>query len=167
MPINHNIVKGAYGNLSDEEKKARGTFRENESVEVRRRKLGEKIFAGPGYQDVPDPEFPLGEIGLKQYFRLAGRALKEKGRLSDAIQRACESYAILWEEAYVRRTTGKKIPAGLVERMDRSLAILKLAEVATVVDSDALESKKNPFGACGGVAALAKGRLREAAKAQV
>lgn len=167
MPSESKFAHGHIRILSDEEKKARGTFRAGTSTEVRNRKLGEKVFAGPGYQDVPDPEFPLGDIGLKQYFRLAGRVLREKGRLSDVIQRACESYSILWEEAYTRRITGKKVPASIVERMDRSLSILKLAEVATVVDPDAADPKKNPFRACGLVSALAKGRLRQAAEAQV
>jgi hypothetical protein len=159
--------RGHYGRKSDEEKKRNGSYFPSTSNETGYRKLGEKIYAGPGYQDVPDPHFPLGDIGLQQYFQLAGRVLKEKGRLSDAIQRAIESYSILWEDAYTRQTTGKRVPITLVQRMDRSLAILKLAEVATVVDTDAIDPKKNPFRACGLVSALAKDRLREAAQGPV
>jgi hypothetical protein len=163
MSINYHSVQGRHSEVSDEEKKAKGTFNAAFSREARAKKLGEKVFAGPGYQDVPDPEFPMGEVGQLQYFRLAGRVLKEKGRLSDAIQRACESYAMLWEEAYDRKMAGKRVPLTVIERMDRSLGILKLAEQATVIDPDA-EPKINPFSACGGVAALAKSRLRQAAE---
>jgi hypothetical protein len=157
------MPRGIHNGVSDERRKASGSFRPSNSEEARGRRLSAKVFAGPGFQDIPDPEFPFGEYGLRKYFELAGRLLRE-GKLSRATQQIAEQLAIQYEIQHQRASCGQRQQATASNNIMKFLALLKLSEDLTPVGGNvSIERKKNPFGPCGGLAALAKVRLREAA----
>lgn len=151
---------------TDAEKRLNGTYREGRNVAAQQRRLSEKVFAGPGFQDVPDPKYNLGDWGQREYFRLCGKLLAQ-GRLSESTVAVSENYAICAEDLYIRRSTGYRVPAILLARMDRYLALLKLAEDTTPIGGNvALQPKENPFDACGAVLApFAQSRPRGSAAA--
>lgn len=143
---------GAIGK-TDAEKRLNGTYRPGKSVAARERRLSEKIFAGPGFQDVPDPKYNLGDWGQREYFRLCGKLLAQ-GRLSESTVAISENFAILAEELHARRSTGQRTPAVLLANMDRYLALLKLVEDTKPIGGNvALQPKENPFDICGALLA--------------
>lgn len=156
---------GAIGK-TDAEKRLNGTYRPGTSVAARERRLSEKIFAGPGFQDVPDPKYNLNDWGQREYFRLCGKLLAQ-GRLSESTLAISENFAILSEELHARRSTGQRVPAVLLANMDRYLALLKLVEDTTPIGGNvALQPKENPFDVCGvTLAPFAQGRPRGSAAA--
>jgi hypothetical protein len=161
------VPRGIHNGLSDEHKKASGSFRPSTSEETRTRRLSEKIFAGPGFVDIPDPDYPFGEYGLRRYYELAGRLLKQ-GKLSGSTLQIAEQLAIQYEIQQQRASCGQRVSSGTTTLIMRLLALLKLTDDLTPVGGNvSIERKKNSFGPCGGLATLAKNRLREAAQAQI
>lgn len=148
---------------SDEQKKANGSFRPHKSEAVRTQRLSEKVFAGPGFVDIPDPEFPFGEFGLRKYYELGGRLLRA-GKLSHSTQQIAEQLAIQYEIQHQRASCGQPVRVMNTTNIMKLLALLKLTDDLTPVGGNVgIEPKKNAFSPCGGLAALAKVRLREAA----
>lgn len=59
--------RGSGTSLSDEEKKARGTFRAEKSTEARKDKAEAQVISGPWLSSIPEPEYPLNDVGRKKY----------------------------------------------------------------------------------------------------
>lgn len=138
---------------SDDERKANGTYRPSRSSEALDRRIAANVFAGPGYQDVPDPEYPLGDFGQRKYFELAGRLLRE-GKLSRATRDITEQVAILYEIQRQRMACGDRVPAYLTRDISRHLAMLKLAEDTTPIGGNVgARTRENPFSICGALLA--------------
>ncbi|WP_158022286.1 hypothetical protein [Methylorubrum populi] len=155
------MPKGGWNRKSDDERRATGTFRPSRGDDARDRRLAANVFAGPGFQDVPDPEFPLGDVGQRKYFELAGRLL-EQGKLSNATRETAEQVAVLWESQHQRMACGERVPAYLTRDIARFLATLKLAEDTTPIGGNVgAADEPNPFEIIGAaLAPFATGRLR-------
>ena len=149
---------------TDEELQASGTFRPSRSNAAKDRRLAENIFAGPGFQDVPDPEYPLGNFGQRKYFELCGRLLNE-GKLCAGTRATAEQVAILMESQRADMASGKRVPAYLTREISKQLALLRLAEDLTPIGGNvSVQQKPNRFAACGAIlASFAPGRVRDPA----
>jgi hypothetical protein len=146
---------------TDAERKASGSWRPSNSSEAQDRRIAENIYAGPGYQDVPDPEMPLAGVGQKKYFELCGKLL-EQGKLTYTTRATAEQVAILTEAQHQRLVCGQRIPVYLTRDISRFMALLKLSEeVAPIGGNVSIVPKENPFDPCGSLlVAFTPERLR-------
>lgn len=151
---------------SDEEKKARGTFDPRYSEEARGRRLSDKLFAGPGYQDVPDPENPLTDYEQKIYFELCGQLLRQ-GKLTMSTRDIAEEVALLKGSRRMKIECGLKVPAYITRDIMNYSGKLKLVEDTSPIGGNvSFQPKANVFDVCGTLLApFAKGGLRETAAA--
>jgi hypothetical protein len=134
--------------------------------ERRARQLAEKVFAGPGFIDVPDPSMPLSDFEQRKYFELCGR-LVAQGKLTAATRDGVEQIAILYGAQYQRLSCGQRVPAYITRDIARLTANLRLVEDLTPIGGNVgLKPKENPFDLCGALLApFAPGRLRAPAAA--
>lgn len=158
------MPRGIHNGVSDEQRKASGSFRPSNSEEARGRRLSEKVFAGPGFVDIPDPDYPFGEYGLRKYYELAGRLLKQ-GKLSGSTMQIAEQLAIQYEIQHQRASCGQKPGTSTTAVIMRLLALLKLTDDLTPVGGNvSVTPQENPYDVCGALLApFTPGRLREAA----
>jgi len=113
---------GVHG-ISDDEKRARGTFKAGFDSETRKNKKAEKILAFPTLHEVPPPTFPLGEKGQKTYDTWARRLL-EAECLNEVTKGFLENLALTEDKIHARIKEGKEIPDKTME-IRRSM-LLKL-----------------------------------------
>ncbi|GJD59608.1 hypothetical protein [Methylobacterium dankookense] len=147
------MPSGGNNRKSDDERRASGSYRPSTSSAARDRRIADNIYAGPGFRDVPDPEYPLGDFGQRKYFELAGRLLAE-GKLSRAMRDTAEQVAILSEIQHQRMACGERVPAYLTRDISRHLAMLKLAEDTTPIGGNVgARAQENPFRFCGALLA--------------
>lgn len=132
--------------LSDEEKKRRGTFREDTSEAVRLANVAAKVVTGPWLDRIPEPTLPLGEVGRKKYEELA-RQLFDQSKLTLVTQMHAEVAAGQYEKIYALRTADKHPSASDITQLQRALDALKIAEDAPPINNPA--GKKNKFTVCG------------------
>ena len=132
--------------LSDEEKRRRGTFREDQSEKVRLEGIASKVVTGPWLDRIPEPTLPLNEVGKKKYDDLT-RQLFEQNKLTIVTQMHAEIAAGQYEKIHALRTAGKQPSASDVTQFQRALDALKIAEDAPTINNPA--GKKNKFAACG------------------
>jgi hypothetical protein len=115
--------------LSDAEKKALGTFRQDRSEEVRLARDAAKIVTGIFLPKVPEPSLPLNEIGRGKYFEIA-TLLFNDGKLSMIVVEDVQRYAVMFQQASARMTAGKHVSQQLLDAMDSLLRRLRVAESA-------------------------------------
>jgi hypothetical protein len=132
--------------ISDEEAKARGTFRAHNSEAASLAKAAERVIAGPWLSEIPEPTLPLGDVGRKEYDRLA-RSLFEQNKLTIVTQARAEQAALLLQTQFERLSAGKSVPAASVKQRDNLLRDLNIAEKAQPIASPGNKPKK--FGRVG------------------
>lgn len=132
--------------LTDEERKARGTFKVSRSDEVAIQRAAEKIIAGPWLTEIPNPTLPLSGVGLKKYQELT-RALFDQNKLTIITQARAEQAALLIQQQHERLTKGKSVPAAMTIQIERMLRDLDIASKAKPIASPGEQRKK--FGRVG------------------
>jgi hypothetical protein len=140
------VGSGGRGRLSDEERKRRGTFRADESNEVRDRAAAARVLVGPWLDTIPEPTIPLGEVGRKKYDDLT-RLLHGQHKLTLVTQMHAEMAARQFEKIYKLTVAGQDPTASDMTQLNRSLDALKVAENAPTISDPG--GKPNEFAQCG------------------
>lgn len=149
------VGSGGGGRLSDDEHLARGTFRPDRSDAERDAANAAKVLNGPWLREIPRPELPLGESGVKKYDEIT-QMLFEQNKLTKVTCMLAEQVAVLHQEMIRRMTAGKPVPASLSTQMQRALGQLQIAENAPAIANPA--GKTNKFAGCGFAARLSPTR---------
>lgn len=131
--------------LSDDEKKARRTFRPNQSVAVMEEKRAAKVVTGPWLHQIPEPGLPLGDVGRKKYDELT-KMLFDQNKLTVSTVGLAEQAAVLYQEQHKRLTAGRDVPAYLADKIQRALSGLKIAENAAPITNPDRENKFQHVG---------------------
>lgn len=131
--------------LSDEEKKAKGTFRADESEAATLAKQAQKVITGPWLRDVPEPTITLDAVGRAEYDRLT-KLLLAGNKLTEVTCGDCERMAVMKQQMEARLTAGKSVPMELIKRMDAISVRLRIAEDAPAI---ANPNQKNKFATIG------------------
>jgi hypothetical protein len=126
------LGSGRIRTLSDEERKKRGTYREETSEAAALARAAEKIVAGPWLPKIPEPEMPLNEVGKGKYLQIA-QLLFDQNKLTQVTCDMCLTYAALFQSAHARMAAGKTISADMAKRMDAILQKLRVAENAPTI----------------------------------
>lgn len=126
------LGSGRIRNLSDEERKKRGTFREDTSEAASLARAAEKIVTGPWLPKIPEPEMPLNEVGRSKYYQIA-QLLFDQNKLTQVTCDMCLNYAVLFQSSHARLAAGKTVSADASKRMDAILQKLRVAENAPTI----------------------------------
>lgn len=135
------IGSGGSNRLSDEEKKARGTFRKSNSDQVYEARAAAKVVSGPWLSEIPKPELPLNELGEKKYNELA-RILFDNNALTTITRMQAETAAMLFEKFDRLLRENKSPSASDLTQYQRALAALGIAENAPTIASPGAHQKK-------------------------
>lgn len=144
--------KGSGGNnrLSDAEKKARGTFRPDQSDDAYNAKAAEKVITGPWLPSVPEPRLPLSPVGRDKYFEYAN-FLFEQGKLTRVVCDDIERFAVMHQQAHARLEAGKTVSMDLIKKMDAIAQRLRIAESAPAIASPGARNKFASIGTASSV----------------
>lgn len=126
--------RGGNNRLSDEEKKAKGTFRPDRSEEVYAERAGSKVITGVFLSKIPKPSLPLNTVGKAMYDKMA-RLLFEQNKLTEVTCQDCENLGLIQQQMHARIEAGKSVSADMIKRKDAILVRLRLAENAPAVAS--------------------------------
>lgn len=126
--------------LSDAEKKAKGTFRADESEEARLAKNASKVITGVFFAKVPEPSLPLDAVGKAYYFNQA-TLLLNGNKLTSVTCGDCERMAVMHQQMHARLLAGKPVSMDLIKRMDAISVRLGIAEVATPIANPGQQNK--------------------------
>jgi hypothetical protein len=118
---------------TDAEKKAAGTYRKGTVSEAAHaRKLSENVYAHPTFQDVPDPQLPFNDVGMKKYFEVCGMLLGQ-GKLTAVTRDIAEQIALLVQDQHTRLAKGLMATAFSTNQLQRLLSMLKIADEASPI----------------------------------
>jgi len=131
--------------LTDEEKKAKGTFRADQSDEVYRARAAEKVVIGPWLTAIPESTVPLSAVGKAKYDELT-KLLFDSNKLTKVTCGDCERMAVMHQQMHETLTAGKRVPMDLIKRMDSISVRLRIAEDAPSI---ANPNEKNRFSESG------------------
>jgi hypothetical protein len=134
--------------LSDEEKKRRGTFRADQSAEVRDKKLAAKVITGVFLSKIPEPKLPLGERGSirrDKYDELA-QMLKDQGNLTSLTVDWAEIAAGAWGDMHDAMSKGKPIPKHIYEAYKSITNKILIAEKVPNIGSPGKQNKFEGHG---------------------
>lgn len=125
------------------------------------------VFRHPAFSDdIPDPEKPLDETGVRKYFEMAG-ILFRAGRLSSISRDLCEQAAILHMEQSRMMAERKKVPAYVSKELKSILQQLKLIDDAKPVGTSIhRQQKANRFAKFGFAARASKAARLQASAAR-
>src|SRR3954471_9790029 len=140
------VGSGGNNRLSDDEKKKRGTFRDDPSDCVCDAVAATRVVSGPWLTASPEQELPLSDIGRKKYDELT-KILFDSNKLTTVTRMLVEQVASLHQEIHRRMSASKPVPASLTTQMRGALAQLKIAEDAPAIANPA--GKINKFTSCG------------------
>lgn len=118
--------------LSDEEKKKRGTFREDQSEATYAAKRAEKVVIGPWLTSIPDPEMPLNEIGKAKYVQVT-KLLFDQNKLTKVTCMDCEVLSLHWQNVQARVAAGKAPSADSLKQISAITQRLRIAEDAPAI----------------------------------
>ena len=131
--------------LSDEEKKRRGTFREEQSDTARKTAAVSNVLAFPVITDIPRCEFPLPENGAgMRTFNSWCRDLIDAGLLTKISVGYITNLALADHKIESCLTTGKNIPDRLSIVRQSALSKLELLNVDKNIVTG--QTKKGVFG---------------------
>lgn len=118
--------------LSDAEKRARGTFREDQSEAAYAAKRAEKVVVGPWLTSIPDPEMPLNDVGKAKYMELA-KLLFDQNKLTKVTCMDCEIVALHWQNVQARMAAGKAPSSDSLKQIASITQRLRIAEDAPAI----------------------------------
>lgn len=122
---------GGHNRLSDEEKKARGTFRPDQSDENYDDRAGAKIIAGPWLSEIPEPDYPLNDTGRAKYDQWT-KELFEQGKLTSVTVTQASALALLHQKIHRRAVEGKDVSAHDHAKFQSGLRDLNIAQHAKI-----------------------------------
>lgn len=131
--------------LSDAEKKAKGTFRADESSAALDKKLAEKVIRGVFLTRIPVPRLPLGDIGSQEYNRVAGELLRQL-KLTEWSAGRAALFAHVHEKIYIKAGKGGYASGDDVKTYQ---ALLRELDIATHAEVTAPGATQNRFATCG------------------
>lgn len=132
--------------LTDEEKKAKGTFDPRYSAEARSERAGSVVVAFPTLQDVPPCRFPLtpGGAGQATYDQLI-RTLHEQKRLTVLLHMEVEMLAAGLDNIHARMAQGKNVPASAFTNILARIDKLQRADHDRAYQGSQTEPQRNKF----------------------
>lgn len=122
--------------LSDDEKKRRGTFREDRTEAALVERQASKIVNGPWLETIPPPVMPLGKVGLDKYRELS-TLLHSQNKLTTVTQMQAEVAARQYEKVYTISVAGGQPSASDITQLQRALDSLRIAENAAPISNPA------------------------------
>lgn len=131
--------------LSDAEKKAKGTFRPDQSEAVYSAKRAEKVIVGPWLTSIPDPEMPLNAVGRAKYDEIT-KLLFDQNKLTKVTCMDCEILALHWQNVQGRIAAGKAPSSDSLKQISTITQRLRIAEDAPAI---ANPNQKNRFEGSG------------------
>lgn len=140
-----NSNSGGNNRLSDAEKKAKGTFRADQSEAVYAARAGANVITGVFLSRIPEPTIPLNDDGLAKYDEYT-KLLFDQNKLTVVTCGDCERYAVMHQQMCARLSAGKNVPMDLIKRMDAISIRLRIAENAPTIASP---GAKNRFEGAG------------------
>jgi hypothetical protein len=138
-------MRGGSNRLSDEEKKAKGTFRADRSDAVYAERAAGKVITGVFLSKIPEPNLPLNEVGRAMYDKMA-KLLFEQNKLTEVTCLDCENLGLIQQQMDARMRAGKAVASDMIKRKDAILVRLRVAENAPAVASP---GEKNRFEGSG------------------
>ena len=144
------LGSGGNGRLTDAEKKARGTFRADQSDAVYDAQRAATVVVGPWLASIPEPTIPLTAVGRAKYDELT-KLLFDGNKLTKVTCSDCERMAVMHQQMHERLTAGKSVPMELIKRMDSISVRLRIAEDAAPLASP---GAKNKFASIGTAATV-------------
>lgn len=141
--------------ISDEEKKRRGTFRDNWSEAAVAERHAAKVVTGPWLETIPNPVIPLGKVGLDKYRELA-TILHSQNKLTTVTQMQAEIAARQFDKVYSVTVAGGNPSASDITQLQRALDSLRIAENAAPITNP--EGRVNKFTGAGFANRLSKAR---------
>lgn len=131
--------------IGDAEKRARGTFRKDQSDDVLQLRAAQKVVTGPWLTVIPKPSIPLNEVGQAKYDELT-KILFAGNKLTTVTCGDCERMAVMHQQMHARLEAGKPVSMDLIKRMDSISVRLRIAEDAPAI---ADPNEKNRFAGSG------------------
>lgn len=125
---------GGSNRLSDEERKARGTYRADQSDELYDQRAAAKILQGPWLSAIPEPDFPLTPIGRKKFDEIT-QALFEQGKLTQIAVGKATSAGVLWQKIATAIGKGRSPATADLKFYDKIVDELQIARDAKVIAS--------------------------------
>lgn len=123
---------GGHNRLSDDEKRARGTFRPDQSDDVYdARQASATILAGPWLTSIPEPDFPLNDVGRSKYDEWTNELFTQRKLTKIAVTRA-SALALLYQKIAKRAGEGKDVSASDHAKFQSGLRELDIATHAKV-----------------------------------
>ena len=149
------------GRLSDEEKKAKGTFKPSRSDAVYDARAAAKVITGPWLTAIPEPSLPLNEAGRAKYDELAN-LLFQGNKLTKVTCMDCEVVALHWQNVQAKVAAGLPPSTDTLKQIASITARLKIAEEAAPIANPAQRNKFASIGTANNV--VSTFRLRPPAK---
>lgn len=144
---------GGQNRLTDEEKKARGTFRADRSDDVYDQRAAAKVLQGPWLSAIPEPTLPLSGAARGKYDEWT-KLLFDQGRLTQVAVSEAQVGAIAWGKVATALEKGKS-PAtadlNLIKNVEKDLRIAADAPVlasptrSRFADSGFANSRTSPI----------------------
>jgi hypothetical protein len=128
--------------LTDEEKKARGTFEERDSEVNRTKRHLATVHAFPTFREIPEPTVPLGEAGRRAYDKWA-RILFDAGHLTEISQGFIQIVGQYEDASAYYHERGKPLPTQWVQIHKAALGELKYLNADKSLAPK--QEKSNPF----------------------
>lgn len=136
---------GGHNSLTDEEKKARGTFRADRSEAARLADAAKTVITGPWLLDVPKPTLPLNEVGRAKYDEYT-KLLLDGGKLTRVVCDDIERYAVMHQQMDARLKAGKTVSMDLLKQMNSIAVRLRIADNAPTIASPGARNKFASIG---------------------
>jgi hypothetical protein len=143
-PLKGRRMRGS--DVSDKEKKARGTFKADRSKAHYDEAKAAVILSGPWLQAIPEPSLPLTDAGRRVYDQVA-RLLFDQQKLTTFTHRLLENYSLLEQQKTRLLQEGKLPTMALMKESSRLLIALGIAENAPTIAANG--QKESKFARCG------------------
>lgn len=132
--------------LSDDEKRARGTFQSNTSADAYGRREVSKVLQFPVLREIPKPTFHLGDRGMET-FNFWARKLLDAGMLTRLTLDKIEGLALADDKLAARLKAGREISDATLNARLQYLKYLEGLNVDTAVVAG--QTKKSAFATNG------------------
>lgn len=136
---------GGINRLSDEERKKRGTHRPWQGDDVLDDRNAKRVVKGPWLSAIPEPDFPLSELGRTKYDELSAELFAQH-KLTKITVTLASIAAMMHQKFHHLATIGKHPSGHDVAKYQSVLRDMKIADNAKVTASP---DAKNKFAGVG------------------